>query len=190
MKYCQECGSEIAGTVTFCPYCGISQKPVQGTEEIEQDKTIAVNQWELAALVGKEIETVPKDLSIKKPDILPEPKLQLPERQEISEKFEPPQNVTAENWTPKTDSIDIPTQIIPDTDASLQIDPSTDSSLKLPPDKELDENVPNRLLNTGLEVFDEKAEMVLKSQIELQRMIFVQNERIIELLEQLLKKEL
>ncbi|HSK73096.1 MAG TPA: zinc-ribbon domain-containing protein [Pyrinomonadaceae bacterium] len=45
MKYCQECGSEIGETVTFCPYCGISQKPAQAAEEPEQDKTIAVNQW-------------------------------------------------------------------------------------------------------------------------------------------------
>lgn len=179
MKYCQECGSEILETVVFCPFCGISQKSVQGEEETAQDNTIAFNQSELADLVGNKLETVPENLSSKNPDVLPEPEVKFSEKQEIKEESQPPGNVTAENPASKIDSVDVSPQFIL----------NTDDSFKLTPDKEVADNERNSSLNTTLEMFDEKAEMFLKSQIELQRMIFVQNQRIIELLEQLLKKE-
>lgn len=185
MKYCQECGSEISETVTFCPYCGISQKPVQKIEEAAADeKTIAVNQWEWKDLVGKEPEMPQEEVSIKKPNIFPGE-----EKRETKTESEPPL-LTAENWMPKTDSVDVPAQIVPDTDASLRIAPKTDDSLKFaPPEKETAGRVRESSFDSALEVFDEKAEIILKSQIELQRMIFVQNQRIIELLEQLLDKK-
>ncbi|HSK73097.1 MAG TPA: hypothetical protein VK892_15470, partial [Pyrinomonadaceae bacterium] len=85
----------------------------------------------MAALVGNEIELPPKDLSIKKPDILPEPKVKFPEKQEINKESAQQKNVTAEHWIPKTDSIDIPAQIIPETNASPHIIPNPDDSLKL-----------------------------------------------------------
>lgn len=188
MKYCQECGSEIGENIIFCPYCGISQKPVQKIEESAADKTIAVNQWEWADLVGKEAEIPPKETSIKKPDIFPGAEKQYSEKREIKTESEPPQ-VTAENWTPKTDSIDIPAQVVPDTDASLRITPKKDDSIKFASEKEAAGKVRDNSSEPALKTFDEKAEMVLKSQIELQRMIFVQNQRIIELLEQLLDKK-
>ena len=179
MKYCQECGSEIAETVVFCPFCGISQKHVQGKEELAQENTISFNQWELADIVGNKTETVPEDLSSKKSDILPETKVEFSEKQEVNKESEQPQNVTIENQASKADSIDISPQFIL----------NTDDSFNLTPDKEVAAIELESSVNTALEMFDKKAEESLKSQIELQRIIFVQNQRIIELLEQLLKKK-
>ena len=178
MKYCQECGSEIAETVVFCPYCGISQKSVQGEDETAQDKTIVFNHSELADLVESKNEGAVVPSPFVNPDISPEAEFKFSEKQEIKEESEQPQNVTAENWAANTDSNDLSPQFIL----------NTDDSLKLMPDKEVDDNERNSSFNTALEMFDEKAEMSLKSQIELQRIIFVQNQRIIELLEELLEK--
>lgn len=179
MKYCQECGSEIAETVVFCPYCGISQKSVQGEDETAQDKTIVFNHSELADLVGNKNEEAVVASPIVNPDILSEAEVKFSDKQEIKVESEQSRNVTAENWVSKTDSNDLSPQFIL----------NTDDSLKLTPDKEVDDNDRNSSFNTALEMFDEKAEMGLKSQIELQRIIFVQNQRIIELLEELVKKK-
>jgi hypothetical protein len=178
MKYCQECGSEIGETVTFCPYCGINQKTAQEKEDDEQDNTIAFNQRELADLVGNKIETAPKDLLSNQSEILSEAERVFSERQVINKEFEQPRNVAAENQASKKDSVDISPQFIL----------NTDDSFKVTRDKEVADNELESSDNTELRIFDEKAEMFLKSQIELQRMIFVQNQRIIELLEQLLEK--
>ena len=187
MKYCQECGSEIGETVTFCPYCGISQKTVQEKEEAaSQDKTIALDQWELADLVGNKIETVSEDLPDKKSEISPQAKVELAERQETIKESVQPLNVVAERQAAESDSTDVSPQFILNTDDSFQLTP--EDSFKLISEKKalnlLQDDPPNKALKT----FDEKAEIFLKSQIELQRMIFIQNQRIIELLEQLLKK--
>jgi hypothetical protein len=179
MKYCQECGSEIAETVVFCPYCGISQSSIQGKEEDAQNNTIAFNHSELADLVGNKNEASVASSPSAKPDILPEAEVKFSEKQVIKEEFDQPQNVTAENWVSKTDSNDISPQFIL----------NTNDSFKLTRDKEVTDNDRNSSINTALEMFEEKAEMSLKNQIELQRIIFVQNQRIIELLEELLKKK-
>src|SRR5215203_787353 len=123
MKYCQECGSEIADTVVFCPFCGISQKHLQGKEESAQENTIALNQWELADIVGNKTETVPKDLSSRKSDILPETKVEFSEKQEVNKEFEQPQNVPIENQVSKDDSMGISPQFMLNTDDSFNLTP-------------------------------------------------------------------
>lgn len=55
MNYCHECGSEIAQVDTFCPFCGIALQPFGKKEEnneIEQDKTVAVNQSEFQDILS------------------------------------------------------------------------------------------------------------------------------------------
>lgn len=179
MKYCQECGSEIGETVTFCPYCGINQKSVREKETDEQDNTIAFNQRELADIVGNKIETAPKNLLSDKSDILSEAEKVFSEKQVINKESEQPKIVAAENQASKNDSVDI----------SPQFTLNTDDLFKLMPAEEVSDNERESSDNAAeLRMFDEKAEMFINSQIELQRMIFAQNQRIIELLERLLEK--
>ncbi len=53
MAYCYQCGEQIAESGIFCPYCGISLKPVAVAGEDAQDdsfsKTIAIEQTPTAA---------------------------------------------------------------------------------------------------------------------------------------------
>ena len=67
MKYCHECGSEIAQIDTFCPFCGIALIPADVSEDSpevqEQDKTIAINQTDLQ-------ESMPQTSAAKSSDAL------------------------------------------------------------------------------------------------------------------------
>jgi hypothetical protein len=53
MAYCYQCGEQIAESDIFCPYCGISLKPIAVAGEEGQDvsfgKTIAIEQTPTAA---------------------------------------------------------------------------------------------------------------------------------------------
>ena len=134
MRYCHECGEEIAEIDMFCPFCGITQIPVQREEETSQDKTIAVNQSELADLFENENEAADAAFSSEKSDISPELEKpaaedEFPEKLEGNKETEQPQNITSENVPANTDSIDIPAQITPDKDYSQNKIP-TEENLK------------------------------------------------------------
>lgn len=122
MRNCYECGSEIAEIDVFCPFCGITQKPVPAeNEEAVQDQTIAVSQSELADLIGnkKRSENIPTsaDNSGSRTDS--------ETRAETRENAKP-KNVTSENWAEKTDSIDIPGQVIADIEETPDNVPTKD----------------------------------------------------------------
>lgn len=180
MKYCQECGSEITENGMFCPFCGITLQSFQFSEdESVQEKTIAVNQAEWADLVGGKIEPLTKDFPTKKNVPLPEKEKDFSERQEAQAKQNQTPDAAAGSLPLKTSPVDDPALLVPDTDDYSEMTFG----------KELAGNEPDTSPDPVLKAFDEKAEASLKSQIELQRMIFVQNQKIIELLEQLLKKQ-
>lgn len=49
MAYCHECGSQVAEIDVFCPYCGITLKPIGvENENDEMTKTIAINSSEVS----------------------------------------------------------------------------------------------------------------------------------------------
>lgn len=201
MKFCHECGSEVAENSVFCTFCGITlQSSAVEIDEDLQEKTIAVNQAEWEDLVKEKIDTEPKDAEIKTPpeglpvkssDILPAAEDELFKQRKTKEELELPPNITAENWSAHTDSInlsDLSAQVVPKTDEAQAI-PGPDDAFELTSGKEVTDRDRDSSANSELEAFDKIAEVNLKSQVELQRMIFVQNQRIIELLEQLLKKK-
>jgi tRNA A-37 threonylcarbamoyl transferase component Bud32 len=87
MTYCHECGSEIAEIDAYCPFCGIALKPAAGSVDsaLEQDKTIAVNQADLAGFLNEN--------AVGKDDISSEPepeKDQLPKEEGIFARPETP----------------------------------------------------------------------------------------------------
>ena len=63
MAYCYECGSQVAENDVFCPYCGISIKPVSvgDGDDVSLDKTVAISGGDLPELpelpVSAKIET-------------------------------------------------------------------------------------------------------------------------------------
>jgi serine/threonine protein kinase len=105
MAYCHECGSKVAENDIFCPYCGISLKPISvgGAErDISSDKTIignppvnfpaAENEVNSKKVCdGDALKSVPKENS----DDLPTSFAEIP---------------TAENYDFKSESVDVPAE--------------------------------------------------------------------------------
>ena len=118
MRYCHECGSEIAKIDVFCPFCGITQIPAQGEEETSQDRTIAVSQEEMVDLIDKKYEAAEADSLSDKFD--GENEL------EENEKDEQPQNITSENIASDTDS-EIPAETILDAADKSRVETSSQS---------------------------------------------------------------
>ena len=110
MRYCHECGSEIAEIDVFCPYCGITQIPAQGEEETAQERTVAVSQEEMADLIENKYEADEAAPITDQSGAENEFAENLAEK----EKTEQPQNITSENVASDTDSIDIPAQAVPE----------------------------------------------------------------------------
>ncbi len=141
MRHCHECGSEIAEIDIFCPFCGITQQPAQ-------EQTFAISQSEFADLVGINSEAADINSITENPDTQTES--EMPE--DNKEAGQPPK-ITSENWAGKTDSIDIPAQVVPDIE-DLPADISIEETLEIPEDSKPEE-----------EQFDieEQAEAVLET---------------------------
>lgn len=118
MSYCPECGEQIAKDDVFCPYCGISIKPIAPVEDSSMSATIVdmppviINKEALDALTAKSNQETPQT------DTQNEP---VAEAKESSEAIEKPQESlgfsvgnTSENWTMKTESVEIPAEQLED----------------------------------------------------------------------------
>lgn len=113
MSYCPECGEQIAKEDVFCPYCGISITPVVSVDDSSMSETIVgmppvvINKDTLDATNAKSEGAIPTAEKVS------EPLIETPKEPEISEKavgFSA--GDTSENWTMKTDSVEIPAEII------------------------------------------------------------------------------
>jgi serine/threonine-protein kinase len=118
MSYCPECGEQIAKDDVFCPFCGISIKPIIPVEDNSMSETIVdmqpipINKEALDALTAKSNQEAPKA------EIQNEP---LDAEQKSSESLDKPKDApgssagdTSENWTMKTDSVEIPAEALED----------------------------------------------------------------------------
>jgi eukaryotic-like serine/threonine-protein kinase len=112
MSYCPECGEKIANDDIFCPFCGISIKPIAPVEDASMSETIVdmppvvINKEALDALTAKSGAATPKTETHNPPPA---------EKQESSESLSKAENSegfsagdTAENWAMKTESVEIP----------------------------------------------------------------------------------
>lgn len=129
MAYCHECGSEVAQIDVFCPFCGISLKPL-AVENEEEDftNTIAINQSEIAASSDKSSPESSQAGNI--PIAKEEPAKSEPVEKTATEaseskikEAEVPESVdnqtgeysykpTSANFDWKTDSVDIPGDVL------------------------------------------------------------------------------
>lgn len=115
MAYCYECGEKIAEIDVFCPYCGISLKPVavEGNDDISMEKTVvikSVDSIEIPAEVKDSRPETPRPVDIPAP--LPEISEPLPEINKSTGEFS--NHKTEENIDMKTESVEIPAEIISD----------------------------------------------------------------------------
>jgi serine/threonine-protein kinase len=119
MSYCPECGEQIAKEDVFCPFCGISLKPIASVEDSSLSETIvgmpppAFNKENSDASKAKsgaetpQIENQPPPLAA--PTEKSEPLVAKPEN---SSGF--PAGDTSENWAMKTESVEIPAENLED----------------------------------------------------------------------------
>jgi hypothetical protein len=112
MRYCHECGSQIAEIDLFCPFCGITQKPFVTEDEGIDERTIAVSDLELIELAKKSAAASKTKESKQNKSEEAHEETESTEKQKEINKPEKPQTVTSENWAMKTDSVDIPVQTL------------------------------------------------------------------------------
>ncbi len=118
MSYCPECGEQIAKDDIFCPFCGISIKPIAPVEDSSMSATIVdmpppvINKEALAALTAKSNQEAPPTETRNEP---------VGQAKESSQTIEKPQDSpgfsagnTSENWTMKTESVEIPAEQLED----------------------------------------------------------------------------
>lgn len=122
MAYCYECGEKVAEIDVFCPFCGISLKPVavEGSDDVSMDKTVVIQG-------GDSIE-IPDAVKFMRPDTpqsdatsspLLEISESLPEINQPTGEFL--SSKTEENIYMKTDSVEIPAEMIPDETVSQPV---------------------------------------------------------------------
>lgn len=137
MAYCYECGSQVAEIDIFCPYCGITLKPVavEGNNDVSMDKTIAISNDES---IGKF-----ENLQIQQNET---PQQQVENKTvESNEQTEIQENVTfgenrntgdisisntSDNFDLKTESVEIPAGLLSDSIKEEEADLSSNSSPK------------------------------------------------------------
>jgi serine/threonine protein kinase len=120
MAYCQECGEKVAENDVFCPYCGISLQPiaVAGREDFSFEKTIVAE----SPKVSEPQEKMPAD-----------------EPREIRETHESPATATnefsssgtIESFDMKTESVDIPAELMEDINSTGENFASDESSSEI-----------------------------------------------------------
>ena len=118
MSYCPECGEKITKEDIFCPFCGISIKPIVPVEDASMSETIVdmppvvINKEALDALSAKSGAATPKIEAQNEPAA---------EKKESPESLRTPANSqefvpgdTSENWAMKTESVEIPAENLED----------------------------------------------------------------------------
>ena len=117
MSYCPECGEKIANDDVFCPFCGISLKPIAPVDDSSMSETIVGMPppsalENTAASTAKsepqpaKIETQNETAAVKEEDVQP-----------ISQPVSTPgftSGDTSENWAMKTESVEIPAEQLED----------------------------------------------------------------------------
>jgi len=116
MSYCPECGEKIANDDVFCPYCGISLKPVLPVDDASMSETIVGFQASDLAdnLSVKGNENTPKIEPLETPSDMFEPSSETPSTNDGSENVSNAD--TSENWSMKTESVEIPAEQMVDVD--------------------------------------------------------------------------
>ncbi|HEY0462504.1 MAG TPA: protein kinase [Pyrinomonadaceae bacterium] len=117
MSYCPECGEKITKEDVFCPFCGISLKPIAPVEDVSMSETLVavpapvINKEALDALTANSGTGNPKPETQNAPVAEEKP----------SEPVNTSENVpvfsagdTSENWTMKTESVEIPAEQLED----------------------------------------------------------------------------
>src|SRR5215213_8059006 len=118
MPYCPECGEKIAKEDIFCPFCGISLKPIAPVEDASMSETIVdippvvINKEALDALTAKSGAATPQAETQNEPAT---------EKQTAAESAAKSENApgfsagdTSENWAMKTESVEIPAENLED----------------------------------------------------------------------------
>lgn len=105
MAYCYECGSEVAEIDIFCPYCGISLKPVAAVgDDSSMDKTVVMNNDDDSFVVP--VGTPPNIIENQKIEF---PSESLPEIEDVDDKAvtltDEAASKTEENFDLKTEEV-------------------------------------------------------------------------------------
>jgi serine/threonine protein kinase len=120
MSYCPECGEKVANEDIFCPFCGISLKPIAPVEDSSMSETIigmpppASNSENFDAPTPNSAAAA----ETPKPEISKKPtseNVEFPINFNKPPEFPPiPTGNTSENWAMKTESVEIPADKIED----------------------------------------------------------------------------
>jgi len=138
MSYCPECGEQVSKEDIFCPFCGISLKPIAPVEDPSMSETIVdmppvvIDKAALDALTAKSGAGTPKvEMPIVEPPVGEAPQVETPtaetQNAPVAEKTETAEPIgstetptgysagnTSENWTMKTESVEIPAEQLED----------------------------------------------------------------------------
>ena len=117
MSYCPECGEKIANDDVFCPFCGISLKPISPVDDSSMSETI-VGMPPPSALENTAASTAKTETQRAKIEPQNEPvAAKQEEAQPISQPVSTPNFTpgdTSENWAMKTESVEIPAEQLED----------------------------------------------------------------------------
>ncbi len=117
MSYCPECGEKIANEDVFCPFCGISLKPIAPVDDPSMSETIVdippvvISKEALdAALAGKSSATPTPQSETQNETVAEKQESSAPVNKtaENLPGFTP--GDTSENWAMKTESVEIPAE--------------------------------------------------------------------------------
>jgi serine/threonine-protein kinase len=119
MPYCPECGEVIAKEDIFCPFCGISIKPIVPVEDSSMSETIvgvpspiALNDENLEASIVKSEAETPK-IEAQTETAAEDQKAAKPAKTSENALGFTAGN-TSENWAMKTESVEIPAENLED----------------------------------------------------------------------------
>jgi eukaryotic-like serine/threonine-protein kinase len=122
MSYCPECGEQVAKIDVFCPFCGISLKPVSGADDA-MSETIVGMPPVLNTPADQQTSMPSPSLT---PPVVPE-EAAAPEKsagQAATGEATSSPNFTAgdtsENWTMKTESVEVPGDVMRQSGVPLE----------------------------------------------------------------------
>ena len=172
MAYCYECGSQVAEIDVFCPFCGISLKPVTvgGGDDASMDKTIIISGGESSALIE---QSVSEPIEITQTEQIAG--AQKKSAATVGEEAEMPKefgkstadfekSVTEENFDLETDSIELPLGIIQNQTSSVIDNQQTSDAADV--DQNSDRVAPDELIETPPQIAESKESEPQISQID------------------------
>ncbi len=116
MSYCHECGEQVAKEDVFCPFCGITLKPVVAVNDSSMSEAIAETP---SPIINQETSGVLTEKNKPEPPIIEKPQESLPVS---ADQIRPSENIakpvsfasgdTSENWNMRTDSVEIPADFL------------------------------------------------------------------------------